>query len=434
MLGAAVARRASKVGPVVLLEAAPALGGLTSTHRLPVGDESVEVDRFYHVILKGDRRVQHWLEELGLAEQLDFKAVGSTVVRDGEAFDASSFVQMAGLPFLSWVDRFRIGLSVGLGAVTPSGPWFSRVPAQRWLRWVAGGQAAERFWSPLLRAKLGPYAPRVSSEFLHSTFSRLLLARFQGGGADLFAVVPGGYGTILRAAAAQLDRLGVDTRVNARATGVRHTAEGVEVTYLDATGAPRTVLGRHVVVTTPAGVAASMIEELNPAVRDLLQRIQYLGVVNVTALLKRRPNPAYLTYIVDPDTLLTSVIGMHTLIPPEETGGRFLVHLPSYCAPDDALFDESDEEIVARFTAALRHVYPSVTPEDVEVAGVARARAVMPVPLVGGVPAPPADLGVPDVTFISAAQLEGGTLNVESTLELVEKHLPAHLGGTRSES
>ena len=59
MLGAVAAYRLRRAGAeVVLLESAPSLGGLTSAWQLPVPDGApVTWDRFYHVILGGDRRV-----------------------------------------------------------------------------------------------------------------------------------------------------------------------------------------------------------------------------------------------------------------------------------------------------------------------------------------------------------------------------------------
>ncbi|PID54317.1 MAG: hypothetical protein CSA58_11190 [Micrococcales bacterium] len=433
MLGAALARRLAPHRPVIVLEAGASLGGLTSTHDLVTAEGAVvPVDRFYHVILSSDRRVRAWLAELGLAEELDFRPVGSTVVAAGVAYPAASLAQMAGLPFLSVLDRMRIAASIGIGALAPPGPWFSRVPAQRWLRTVAGSSAAGAFWDPLLRAKLGPYASQVSSNFLHATFSRLLTARLAGGGADLFSVVPGGYRRILAEATRQLEDLGVQVVLNAEVTEVSGRPHGVRVRYRNGT-AEHELTAAHAVLTTPATVTARILPGLSEQSRALLRSIPHLGVINVTALLRRAPDPAYLTYIVD-DADITSVIGMHTLIPPQLTAGRYLVHLPRYCAPEDPIFEDTDEVIEKRFLSALRTVYPGVGPDDVEAVRVARARYVMPVPLLGAPAPPPVDLGIDNVSYIGSAQLEGGTLNVEATLELAGRLLPDALGTGRGVS
>lgn len=427
VLGMGAARAAARVGhEVLLLEAAPGLGGLAAAHRIATPTGAVTVDRFYHVVLKSDRRALAWLAELGLADAIRWRRVRSTYVSGGRAHPASSAAELARLP-LPVLVKARIGLSIAVGAALPAGAAFSGHTAHRWLRVVAGRSATRDFWEPLLAAKLGPYARVAGADFLRSTFRRLALARFQGGDGDLFGVVPGGYARVLDAAAAQLEALGVQVRTGALVDGI--VSDGVSdptVRWRDAQGEHERRVDR-VVVTTPAPVAARLLPGLSAHERDRLEQVPYLGVLNATALLRQAPDPAYLTYVVD-DTALTSVIGMHALVPPDETAGCALVHLPRYTAPDDPLFEAPDDKVWQVLFAGLQAVYPQVRPDDVVGWAVGRARHVMPVPVVGYRDrAPSFATSLPGVWTIGSAQLVDGTLNVESSLALLEDALPGVL-------
>ena len=97
----------------------------------------------------------------------------------------------------------------------------------------------------------------------------------------------------------------------------------------------------------------------------------------------RRPvTGGYLTYVTD-DTPYTAGVEMTNLVDPAQVGGRHLVYLPRYCAPDDAAFDTADDVIADRCVEDLLRRYPHLTTDDVIATRVAKARHVMPVPVPG---------------------------------------------------
>ena len=70
--------------------------------------------------------------------------------------------------------------------------------------------------------------------------------------------------------------------------------------------------------------------------------MRYLGCVCVSVVLRSRVTGGYLTYVTD-ETPYTAVVEMTNLVDPEhsgQTGGKHLVYLPRYCAPDDPAFDD----------------------------------------------------------------------------------------------
>jgi protoporphyrinogen oxidase len=425
MLGAAAARRLRTAGAeVVLYEAAPSLGGLTSAWQLPVPDgDPVTWDRFYHVILGNDRRVLAMLDGLGTPPVVWGQSKASCFA-GGRAVPASSAAELLGLPFLGLVAKLRIALNVAWAALWRSGRRFDGITAAGWLRRWSGRQATEQLWLPLLRAKLGRAAERASAVFIWSTMRRLVMARFQGRDGDRFGHVPGGYAAVLGALAEALDREGVRVRTGARVVAVRRDADGLVVQEAGGDPANNTATFDRVLVTTAAALTARLCPDLTEAERERLQAVEYLGVICPSLVLRRPVTGSYITYITDPRPF-TAVIEMTALVDPAELGGHTLVYLPRYTEPDDPAFDASDEDLRAEFLSAFLPMY-DLDESDVLSFAVARARYVMPVPT-PGYPArvPPVRTSVPGLFTLGSAQITVGTLNVEQTLELLDEGWPA---------
>ena len=208
------------------------------------------------------------------------------------------------------------------------------------------------------------------------------------------------------------------------AEGGREGAPRVTCTLLDG----ETLTADRVFVTAPGPATSELLPQLSSQERHRLTAAPYLGVVCATVLLQQPPNDAYITYLVD-DLGLTGVIGMHALVPPEQTAGAALVYLPRYCAPNDPWFDETDEVLQERFLDRLAQAFPEQQ-FTVLVAAVNRARHVVPLPLPDAPGPLPHTTSIPGVHVVSAVQNTTGTLNVETTLALASRAL-AEIKGAR---
>src|SRR5262245_27303199 len=342
MLGLTLAHRLRRAGhDVTLFEAAPHLGGLADAWRL--GD--VTWDRHYHVILMSDARLRNLLTELGLEQELRWVETRTGFYTDGRLYSMSNSLEFLKFPPLGLIDKLRLALTIVRTSRVRDWRGLEKIPVADWLRRWSGRRTFEKIWLPLLRAKLGESWKVASAAFIWAIIARMYAARRSGLKKEMFGYVQGGYARILERFAEVLHESGVTVRTSAPVRAVRpgsvELADG-EVLNFD-----------RVVVTAAAPLAAKLCPELTDAERDTLNRVKYQGIVCASLLLKQSLGPYYVTNITETWVPFTAAIEMSALVDKSAFGGNALVYLPKYVAPDDPLFEESDESIRERFLAAL---------------------------------------------------------------------------------
>jgi protoporphyrinogen oxidase len=365
------------------------------------------------VTLLSDQRTNGLLRELGLEPRWVETKTGSFF--DGQLYSISNALEFLRFPPLSFLSKFRLGLTILRGASTEDWRHLDQVPVEEWLLRWSGPQVYNRFWLPLLRAKLGDTYKETSAAFIWATIQRLYSARKSGLKKELFGYVPGGYARILDRLGEALAGMGVDIRLGSRVTTVS-SGPVVETE----TGADRF---DRVVVTAPAPIAGRLIEGLSEEYRSRLDSTKYVGIVCPSVLTKSPISEFYLTYLHDPAPF-TAIVEMSAFVDREEFGGKSLLYLPKYAASDDPLFERSDDEIEEEFLSHLSAIHPRFDRSDVLAFRVSRARNVFPVSTLGRSDrVPPFHTNVPGVAVISSAQIVNGTLNVNETLEIADRGL-----------
>lgn len=408
MLGLTLARRLAASGKeVTVFEAAPDIGGLASAWTI----DDVVWDRFYHVMLSSDEAILDLLADLGLADAVNWDSTRTGVLTDGKLHSVSNAVEYLRYPALGLVAKLRMAATILYAARIKDWQRLERIPVATWLERWSGEAAFEKFWRPLLIAKLGQGYRDASAAFIWATIQRLFAAR-QDIRSDKFGFVAGGYARTLDALAGDLASTGIDVRTGAPVARVARVGDDVAVTLAQG--------DKHefddVIVTLAPPIASRIIEGLSAGETSALETVAYLGVVCPSLLLDAPLAGFYVTNITDP-ALFTGVIEMTALTGP--LGGRHLIYLPKYVRSDDAFFDKSDSEVVDSFVAELARLYPGFDPRTVVAARVARARYVMAAPTIDysrRVSPPPTS--VPGVWLVNSSQIINGTLNVNETVEL----------------
>ncbi len=422
MLGLATAWKLVNAGQQVnLFEAAPTLGGLTSPWQL--GD--VRWDKFYHVTLLSDSRLRELLRDIGLEHELRWVTTRTGFYCDGRLVSLNSSWDFLRFPPLSLLQKFRLGATIFYASRIRRAGRLEQIPVADWLRKLSGQATFQKIWLPLLKAKLGQAYQRTSAAFIWAYIDRMYKARRSGMKREMFGYVPGGYQRVLNTLSEQLVARGVQLHTSSPVTEVRRddARQLLQVSYLR-DGAPHQQEFQQVIMTTPSPIVAQTCPQLSEDERQRLQTIEYLGVCCTSLLLDGPLGGYYVTNITDDWVPLTGIIEMGSIVPPAELGGYYLVYLPQSLLASDAGFEESDEQIHERCLSTLEKMYPDFRRSRVAAIQTARARHVMPIPTLDySKRLPPVVSSVPGLSILNSAQITEGTLNVNETLEVVERWL-----------
>jgi protoporphyrinogen oxidase len=426
MLGLTLALRLNEAGhDVAVVEAADGLGGLASAWRL--GD--VVWDRHYHVTLLSDIHLRRVLRELGLESEMNWVETKTGYYADGRLSSVSNTLEFLRLPSLNIIDKGRLGATILYGSKVRDWQRMEQTSVAEWLTKWSGRRTFERFWLPLLRAKLGESYRDASAAFIWATIQRLYAARRTGLKREMFGYVPGGYARILDRFTEVLSDRGVELVLGRRVESVGSARDGDDSVRVRLEGGEERAFD-SVVVTAASPVAARICEGLADDERRALEAIRYQGIVCTSVLLRKPLAPYYLTYITD-DVPFTAVVEMSAFVDRSFFGGHSLVYLPKYVAPDDPLFSSSDDEIESRFLDALFRMYPSLEADDVITCRTSRVRQVFAIPTIGySRTLPPVATSVPGVHILNSAHIVNGTLNVDETVQLAEAWVAGLTDGT----
>lgn len=419
LLGLSLAHRLRQAGHrVTVLEAAPQLGGLAGAWRL--GD--ITWDRFYHVILLSDSHTHTLLRELGLQDEFVGAETRTGFFTDGRFYSMSNSIEFLRFPPLGLASKLRLGATIFHASRVTDWKRLEQVSVVDWLTKWSGRKTVEKIWLPLLRAKLGEGYRTASAAFIWATIQRMYAARRSGMKKELFGYVRGGYARIVSRFAEVLAGQGVELRTNSQVQRI-DSPPGV---------APRVVLQSgdclafdRVVCTAAPPLATQIVPDLSPGDRRLLDGVTYQGIVCASVLLKNPLGPYYVTNLTDDWVPFTGVIEMSALVDRREFGGRSLVYLPKYVAPNDPVMCEPDDSIRERFLTALQRMYPHLRRDDVTAFQIARVKHVFAIPTIGySERLPPMRTTLPGVFLVNSAHIVNGTLNVNETLQLAERAVP----------
>jgi len=414
-LGMTLALRLARAGrAVTLFESAPALGGLAGAWQL--GD--VVWDRHYHVTLQSDRNLLALLGELGLESELEWTQTRTGFYVDGTLHSMSNIAEFLRFPPIGLVDKLRLGATILHASRVTDWKSLESISAIEWLTAWSGKRCVEKLWRPLLRAKLGDDYTKASAAFIWAIIARMYAARRTGMKTERFGYVSGGYARVLERFANVLADAGVGIRTGVRVQAVeRGELGGVTVRFAQGVSTDFD----NVVVTTASPLAAKLVAGLTAAESAAMSRVAYQGIV-CASLLTRKPLAGfYVTNITDASVPFTAVIEMSALVDRRHFNGNALVYLPKYVAPDDPLFEVSDDLLLERYLAALGRMYPAFDPHDVLCFKVSRVRYVLPISTLRySDHLPPMATSIPGLWTIGSAHIVNGTLNINETLGLAE--------------
>ena len=271
-MGLALGYRLSRVGHrVTVFEQAEQFGGLATHHDYG----PFCWDRFYHVVLPTDTELIEFLREIGMADALGWRSTQTGVFLDGQMFPMNNAIDFLRFPPLSAWSKLRLGWMLHRAPNIDDWRGLEQLTAEDWLCATCGRQTFEKFWKPLLVAKLGELYRRVSAVFIWSYIKRLASARQSTAKREQLGYISGGYQAVFARILDSIRECGGAAlhstpvrRVDATAGGGISVVTDEEVRGFD-----------KVIFTAPTNALTHVVDHELAALDGRGEPVEYLGVV-----------------------------------------------------------------------------------------------------------------------------------------------------------
>ncbi|MEA3344793.1 MAG: NAD(P)/FAD-dependent oxidoreductase [Chloroflexota bacterium] len=350
------------------------LGGLAGSFATDAGEvDGARLEKFYHHLFTSDKAMAALIEELGLGDDLEWtpSITGYYSQRIHRLTSPLDVLRFDPLPF---PDRIRLGMLAILPRLVRDWKPLEEITAEEWLvRW-AGSRVYEQVWAPLLRAKFGCYADRISAVWIWNKLK--LRGGSRGWGqAERLGYLRGGFGRALERWENRLRRQGVDIRLQAPVEEVRITEGEAKGVVAQGRFEPH----EDVLVTTAPDIFLRIAAGLPTDYRRRLARIRYLANICLVLKLKHSLGQVYWLNINDPSIPFVALVEHTNLRRPEEYGGAHLVYLSRYLDPSDPLYQMSAQELLEAYLPGLKKLFPQFDKDWVEGVWAWRERYTQPV-------------------------------------------------------
>lgn len=396
---------------VTVFEAQKQVGGLATAYDF--GD--FWWDKFYHCILTSDAPLLQLIDDLGLTNELRWTATKVGFFADERLYSMTSSADFLKFPPLNIWDKARLGAGILYVSRIRDGRKLESYRVSDWLKKVFGAKNYKKMWGPLLKCKLGSCREEASAAFIWATITRLYSTREKNSSQqERLGYVSGGYRRVFDRLIEEIKKMGGQIVCGSLVQQVSRANGGVDLTV-----AGDTKHYDRVISTIPSPALVKAASELDPAYVEKLSKVKYLGIVCFGLVLKRQLSPYYVTNLADEEIPFTGIIEMTNLISREETAGHHLIYLPKYTAPDDPLFNASEEEIWNLFSKSVKRVFPDFQDSDIERRFLFRERFVQPVPVLNYSDiAPEMQTSIPGLILANTTQIINSTLNNNAMVKI----------------
>lgn len=345
-------------------------GGLSTYHNY----EHFIWDRFYHVILPTDSDLIRLIEEIGLGDQINWRRSMTGYYVQNKFYSISSLKEFLFFPPLNFIDKIKLGFTIFYGSRINNWKALEKVSAKAWLIKIGGKKTYEKFWSPLLLAKLGENHESVSAVFIWSYIKRLFQARSSTAQKEHMGYVSGGYKTVFDRLQKLLGDKNAKLVLNCNVNKIApNPSGGIKLTFDN-----KEEHFDKVIFTAPIPVLEKVAAPSLFQVSNNQDSISYLGVICMVLITEQPLTPYYVLNIADKEIPFTGVIGMSTLVDLEETNGKYLTYFPKYATADDPFWQKTDLELETAFLKGVQRLYPSFNLETVNAVHINKARKVQP--------------------------------------------------------
>jgi protoporphyrinogen oxidase len=343
-LGLTVGLRLAQRGErVVLIEREPLPGGLAAGFEVAPGGPWLE--KFYHHLFRSDTYAAAMIDELGLADRLEWHTPFTATLLDGRIHQLDSPTSLLRFSPLPMPDRVRMGGVLAALKAMPNPRLLEGHTAAAWLRRWMGRRAYDVVWEPLLRGKFGAAAEEIAMPWFWARVHDRTRA---------LGYLRGGFQQLYDALADAVRERGGEIRLGTSVTTVR-TDRGGFVVEAEA-GSERF---DRVISTFAPRLTARLVPELPASWRQRHEWGRAYGAHCLVLALERPLTDVYWLNVNDPGYPFMALVEHTNYLPAADYGGRHLLYLGNYRPMDDPLMSSPHDAVLEEFLPHLARLHPS---------------------------------------------------------------------------
>ncbi len=324
----------------------------------------------YHHIFASDNAILKLIEDMGLTHLVSFSTTLTGVLRNNRISPIDSPVTLMRLPFIPFIDKCRIGVTLAFLKITNRWQMLEKVTASSFLTRTMGKRGYEELWKPLLVGKFGRYADKINAAWF---WARIKARTKKLGYFDH------GFAGMAEAMISVLKKNGVTIAYGSQVEKIAEDPSGKVVIRYSQNGKTLKLLADQALVTLPATQVTKLVNSLPQSLHAKLSKLTSLGAITVVFELEGPlfKKGWYWLNINDPKPFL-AVVEHTNFVDAKHYGNKSIVYVGKYLSPTDPLYASNDEKIVQLFTEHLSTI-PETNPLTISRSWVNRAPFAQPI-------------------------------------------------------
>ncbi|MDC0599174.1 NAD(P)/FAD-dependent oxidoreductase [Candidatus Pseudothioglobus singularis] len=353
-MGLAVAYQLVKEGyHPVIFEADDRVGGMTAAFDF----NGLSIERFYHFHCTSDKAFLDILNELGIAEKMNWveTKMGYWFLKQVQPW--GNPVALLKFKGVSLVAKIRYGLHAFIANKRKRDNWrpLDDIEASGWIkRWV-GKEAYDILWKRLIDYKFYHYANNLSAAWIWSRIRRIGTSRYSIFNEKL-GFLDGGSETLLQEMKTYIEKNGGEFRLSC-------PVSKVIISDLKVNGV---IVNGHleefekVVSTIPLTYVPKLMPDLPVELLNKFSSINNIAVVCVIVKLKRPLTENFWLNINDSDMDIPGLVEYTNLRPLKD----HIVYVPFYMPGEHPKYSESDQVFIDKVKRYLKNINKELNDND----------------------------------------------------------------------
>ena len=316
---------------VVVFEKEKQVGGLAANFK-PSGWRW-GLEKYYHHIFAGDKEIIDLAKEVGWPTFFERPVTNSLIDEKEKQLDSPLSLLMFNK--LGLVSRLYMGMGLVSLKIIKNGLWLEKYRVMDVLPKLVGREGYKRVWKPLLKAKFGPFLPKVNMAWFW--------ARVNKRTPDL-GYFEGGFGKLAEKIADEIEKNGGEIRLG---TEYRRNNRKEFDKILD---------------TRPAPLRAA---QLRPTPGEPLRvtpgerlRLDYLWGQTLVLELDKKLIEGYWLNVLEKNWPFLVVVEQTNFMDKKYYGGKHVVYLGNYLEDKDRRLKMSKEKLLELYLSYIKKINP----------------------------------------------------------------------------